>query len=69
MEKGGGKYFLVTWKKVCIFANCNMGIAHDTLPRQCTNRQNKTIAMLTDQDRLVAAVKEKVDQWLAENAE
>ena len=46
-----------------------MGVAHDTLPRQCTNRQNKTIAMLTDQDRLVAAVKEKVDLWLAENAE
>ena len=29
-----------------------MGVAYDTLPRQCTNRQNKTIAMLTDQERI-----------------
>lgn len=51
-----------------------MGVAHDTFPRQCGNRQNKIVTMLNEQGRLyplaqefIAAIKEKVDEWLAEN--
>lgn len=29
-----------------------MGITYDAIPRQCTNRQNKTLTMLTEQERI-----------------